>query len=112
MYCSSVLFFLCYLPEFYANYKNKNGNIYNVPEKIIILIATSFAFSYSLINNSPELIVNYGPLLFLDIISLSMRLYYSYINHCTNIGTLANIEIEIEIEEIPQIENKNNMEEP
>ena len=76
MYSASVLYFICYLPELYANYKNKNANIYNLPEKIIMLIATSFAFTYSIVNNNTELITNYGPLLALDIIALLMRIHY------------------------------------
>lgn len=80
MYSASVLYIICYIPEMYANYKNKNANIYNVPEKIIMLTATIMAFSYSIINNKPELITNYGPILVLDIIALKMRLYYLYVN--------------------------------
>lgn len=76
MYTASVLYFMCYIPELYANYKNKNANFYNVPEKIIMLTATIMAFSYAVINNKPELIANYGPILVLDIVALNMRLYY------------------------------------
>ena len=76
MYTTSALFFLCYIPDLYANYKNKNANIYNLPEKVIIFIATCLALSYSIINNNIPLITNYGPLLFFDGVSLVMRLYY------------------------------------
>jgi uncharacterized protein with PQ loop repeat len=68
---------MCYLPELYANYKNKNANVYNVPEKVIMTIATILAFSYAVLNNNTELITNYGPILVLDIIALSMRIYYA-----------------------------------
>ena len=64
----------------YANYKNKNSNIYNIPEKIIIFIGTSFAFSYSLINMDTALLINYGPILILDLIALLMRVHYAYKN--------------------------------
>lgn len=77
MYCASVIYFCCYVPEMYANYKNKNVNIYNIPEKVMMLIGTSFALSYSLINNNPTLLTNYGPLFAFDIISVAMRLYYA-----------------------------------
>lgn len=80
MYCSSSLYFICYVPELYANYKNKNANIYNLPEKIFIFIGTCLAFTYATLNNSTPLITNYGPLLFLDGISMTMRLYYVYKN--------------------------------
>jgi len=77
MYSASVLYFICYLPELYANYKNKNANIYNLPEKVIMLIATALALSYSVINNNPELMANYAPLIILDVGALTMRLYYA-----------------------------------
>ena len=76
MNTASVLFFICYVPELYANWKNKNANMYNVPEKVVMLLATGFAFSYAMANNDISLISNYGPLLGLDIVALLMRLYY------------------------------------
>ena len=81
MNISSALFFICYLPELYANYKNKNANIYNIPEKILIVVGSGFAFSYSMANDDMSLMVNYAPILILDIVALLMRVYYVYINH-------------------------------
>jgi uncharacterized protein with PQ loop repeat len=75
---ASALFFMCYIPELYANWKNKNANFYNMPEKVVLLIASSFGLSYAIVNNDISLISNYGPLLALDIIAFSMRLYYVY----------------------------------
>ena len=80
MYTTSSLFFLCYVPELYANYKNKNANVYNLPEKIIIFIATSLALAYAIVNNSIPLMTNYGPLLLLDGTAMLMRFYYVYQN--------------------------------
>lgn len=76
MNISSAIFFICYIPELYANYKNKNANVYNMPEKFLMLIGSGFAFSFALVNEDIALISNYGPLLALDIIALLMRLYY------------------------------------
>ena len=87
MYSASVLYFLCYIPELYANYKNKNVNIYNVPEKIIMLIASSLALTYAIINDNTELMTNYAPLLFLDIVALTMRVYYTYLNLYLSVKT-------------------------
>jgi hypothetical protein len=81
MYSASILYFSCYVPELYANYKNKNGNIYNVPEKVIMIVASTLGLSYALINENTELTANYAPLLLLDTIALIMRLYYAYVNH-------------------------------
>jgi uncharacterized protein with PQ loop repeat len=88
MFSASILYFICYLPELYANYKNKNVNAYNLPEKIIMLIATTLAFSYAVINDNVELITNYGPLMFLDVISLTVRLYYTYYNHYSQLENI------------------------
>lgn len=83
MNTASALFFICYIPELYANWKNKNANIYNIPEKGILLIASGFGLSYAVINNDNALISNYGPLMALDVIALAMRLYYVYKNKYT-----------------------------
>lgn len=78
MNIASFFYFVCYVPELYANYKNKNANVYNVPEKVSMLFGSVFALSYSVINNDSELIINYAPTLVLDAIGTSMRLYYAY----------------------------------
>jgi len=76
MNISSALFFICYIPELYANWKNQNANLYNMPEKVIMLAGSCFAFSFALMNGDIALISNYGPIMTLDLIALIMRLYY------------------------------------
>jgi uncharacterized protein with PQ loop repeat len=78
MNTASALFFICYIPELYANYKNKNANFYNMPEKVLLVFASTFALAYAIINDDSSLILNYAPLLGLDIIAFLMRLYYVY----------------------------------
>jgi hypothetical protein len=90
MNIASVLFFVCYIPEFYANFINKNSNCYNVIEKVVLLIATTFAFSYSIKVNNKSLIINYGPLFALDVIALSMRIHYAYKNRNINVRVIKN----------------------
>jgi uncharacterized protein with PQ loop repeat len=80
MNTASALFFICYIPELYANWKNKNANFYNMPEKALILIASGFALAYAIINDDVSLMTNYGPILGLDIIAFLMRLYYVFEN--------------------------------
>ena len=84
MYSATFLYLSCYLPELYGNYKNKNANIYNIPEKVIMLTATSCGLSYALINQKLPLILNYGPMIVLDIFALLMRIYYTHINNNNN----------------------------
>jgi len=88
MYTASVWFFLCYIPDFFANIINKNANIYNVYEKLIILIATTFALSYSITINNNALIINYAPIFCLDFISLLMKSYYAYKNRNIDVRVL------------------------
>ena len=80
MNISSVIFFICYIPELYANYKNRNANIYNMPEKVLMVFGSGFALGYAVMNDDTALIANYGPILTLDVLALLMRAYYVYIN--------------------------------
>lgn len=83
MNIASVLYIVCYIPELYANYKNKNANVWNLPEKLVMLIATVFAFAYAALNRNEALLINYGPILGLDLIALLMRMYYAWRNRLT-----------------------------
>jgi hypothetical protein len=80
MNTATALYFICYIPEFYANYVNKNANFYNVFEKVCMLLATGFGLGYSVSIHNTALIWNYGPLFGLDCIALGMRSYYAYKN--------------------------------
>ena len=80
MNVASILYIVCYIPELYANYKNKNANVWNLPEKLVMLIATAFAFAYAVLNLNEALLINYGPILGLDLIALLMRVYYAWKN--------------------------------
>jgi len=91
MNTASVLYFICYLPEFYANYENKNANVYNVFEKIVMLLACSFALQYAITIHNNALIINYAPTITLDIIALIMRSYYAYLNRKRNVKILYNV---------------------
>jgi uncharacterized protein with PQ loop repeat len=77
MYTASVLYMVCYVPELYANYKNKNANGWNVPEKVVILVGSTFALAYSIMLEDRTLMINYAPLFALDFIAFVMRAYYA-----------------------------------
>jgi hypothetical protein len=57
---------------------NKNANVYNLPEKVLMLVATGCGFSYAILNDNIALMANYGPMLLLDLTALGMRVYYAY----------------------------------
>ena len=88
MNIASILFIICYIPEYYANYINKNANFYNVFEKILILIGTSFALQYAIETNNKALIINYSPIVTLDSLALCMRFYYAYKNRNRNVKVI------------------------
>ena len=80
MNIATSLYFICYVPEFYANYVNKNANVYNVFEKVLMLTATGFGLGYSISIKNKPLVYNYGPLFALDAVALGIRGYYAYHN--------------------------------
>ena len=80
MYTASIMYSICYIPDLASTYRNKNANIYNVPEKLFMLVATSFALAYAVSINNNTLIINYTPSLILDSVSLCLRVYYAYKN--------------------------------
>ena len=81
MNIAKILYIACYIPELYANYKNKNANIYNLPEKVVVFVGTAFAFAYSVVTENQSLVLNYGPILALDTSAMLMRAYYVYQTH-------------------------------
>jgi len=83
MNTASFIYIICYVPELYANWKNQNANIYNLPEKVLMVFGTSLAFSYSVLNQDRSLIINYTPILVFDILSFTMRGYYVWKNSMT-----------------------------
>jgi len=84
MYLASVFYFFGYIPDIYANWVNKNANIYNLPERILFLTGSCFAVSYSVIIHDNTLIVSYVPLLAVEIFTLLMRIYYCQMNRNNN----------------------------
>ena len=101
MNTATVLYLVCYIPEFYANYINKNANLYNVFEKVVMLTATSFGLGYAVTIENQTLISNYGPLVALDSIAFIMRAYYAYKNRHIDVRIIDQQEIKnpIQIDE-------------
>jgi hypothetical protein len=76
----TVCYLVCYVPDLYGNWKNKNANCWNIPEKVLIFIGTGFALAYSVLISDQALIVNFAPLFILDGASLGLRAYYASLN--------------------------------
>ena len=91
---ASAMYIICYIPELYANYKNKNANIYNLPEKILMLLGTGFSLTYAVLNKNEALITNYGPLFALDLVAFFTRLHYVLNNCCVKVPTTTSVMIQ------------------
>lgn len=87
MYAATACYFVCHVPELYANYVNKNANIYNLPEKVLMLMGTVLAFTYAIQLQDMSILTNYGLQLGIDVVALTMRGYYVFI-HRPNPKTL------------------------
>lgn len=94
MNTATALFFICYFPEFYANYINKNANGYNVLEKCVLIVATGFGLGYAVATDNKPLVINYGPLFALDTVALFMRVYYAYKNRDRDVRIIEQTDIE------------------
>jgi hypothetical protein len=90
MYTATGFYFICYIPELYANYKNKNANLYNVPEKILLLFGSILAFTYAIQLGDTSIIVNYGMSVGIDFVALLMRIYYA-IHNQKKVNSLSTI---------------------
>ena len=80
MYSATAIYLAVYIPTFYAEFKNRNANIYNLPERIFSIIACLFGLSYSIVNHNTELIVNYTPHLILELIILCVKIRFAHKN--------------------------------
>jgi hypothetical protein len=105
MNIATVLYLLCYAPDFYANYVNKNANMYNVLEKVVLLSGTCFSLSYSISINNQALLVNYIPLFCLDSVALIIRIYYAYRNRNIDVRVLTIQETGIQRNPLHSLEN-------
>ena len=106
MYIASLLYFICYVPILYADCKNKNANIYNLPERLIMLAATTFALIYSINIQNNALIVNYAPNLIMESGAVILKIKYiidNYNNEKNN--TIENL---VESKVLSPIHNLDN----
>ena len=73
----TVCYLICYVPDLYANYINKNANVWNIPEKVLIFVGTGFALAFAVVTEDKALLANFAPLFVLDGASMGMRTYYA-----------------------------------
>jgi uncharacterized protein with PQ loop repeat len=80
MYSATAFNVVSVLPELYANYVNKNANVYNLPEKIMLVLGCSLGMTYGILSNNTPVFINYLCFVVLESISFGMRVYYSLYN--------------------------------
>jgi len=90
MYAATVFYFLCYAPGVYSDFKNKNANIYNLPEKLLSLSATTFGLIYAVRIYNVPLMINYGPHLVMETTTLLYKIYYIYQNRSSGAPIISN----------------------
>ena len=57
MYSATAVWLFTAVPELYANYINKNANMYNLPEKILGITGLSLALACAVITKDKPLII-------------------------------------------------------
>ena len=68
-----------------------------MPEKALLLLASSFALAYAITNSDIALMTNYGPILALDIIAFLMRLYYVFKTDVTLVPSTPDSSSDLEL---------------
>jgi len=86
MFAATGFYFICHVPELYANYVNKNANMYNMPEKLFMLLGTVLAVTYAIQLGDSAILTNYGLQLGIDVVALTMRGYYVWLNYFKTTG--------------------------
>ena len=77
MYMATALFSFCYVPTLYADFRNKNANLYNLPERIVLLCAMFLGITYAIRIQNMTLVIHYVPNICLETCTLLMKSYYA-----------------------------------
>jgi hypothetical protein len=88
MYASTIINFVSYFPEFIEMIKNKNKNLYSIPERGFILISGILGLFYSIEMNDNALFINFISIITLDTFLLLCCCYYSFYNGFSNVPHL------------------------
>ena len=104
MYSATFIYLVSTIPDIYANYKNKNANLYNLMDKGLMLIACCLGLTFGIFTNNMPVIINYLPSVFLDIFSLTLRIYYASQNKFKSLPGIQNTSTIIEIKDSEEIE--------
>lgn len=93
MYIATALYFACYVPILYADIKNKNANLNNLPERVLSIAAGMFAVLYAIQVDSTPLKVNYIPHVIIESLVFGVKVVYVYRNGCST-KTVDNVLLE------------------
>ena len=82
---------LCYIAMFYADIKNKNTTIYNLPDRFMVFTASMLTTIYSYRIKNYTFCVNYIILLILESCNICTKIYFIRKNYIKNLLPTTNM---------------------
>lgn len=94
MYMATAFYLMCYVPTVYADFKNANCNVYNLPERILSVMGTALGLAFGLRINNTSIVVNYGCHIGLEVLTLAIKGYYASKNGWSATGAVMDPDAE------------------
>lgn len=91
LYTAISLYSLCYIVVFYADIKNKNTTIYNLPDRFMVFTASTLTAIYSYRIKNYTFFVNYIILLVLESCNICIKIYFIRKNYVKNLQPTTNM---------------------
>lgn len=101
MYMATACYLMCYVPTVYADFKNANCNVYNLPERILSVMGTALGLAFGLRINNTSIVVNYGCHIGLEVLTLVIKGYYASKNGWSVTGPVTGPVMDAEPEPTP-----------
>ena len=80
LYMATALFLSCSIPTIFADIKNKNCNIYNLPECMLVIVACALGIAYGMSIQNMAVVISYSPSICIETVVLCVKTYYAYQN--------------------------------
>ena len=80
LYMATALFLFTSIPTLYADIKNKNSNIYNLPERMCVITGCVLGIVYGISIGNMAVVISYSPSVCIETVVLGVKTYYAYKN--------------------------------
>lgn len=80
LYMATALFLFTSVPTIFADIKNKNCNIYNLPERVCVITGCALGIAYGMSIGNMAVVVSYTPSVCIETVVLCVKTYYAYQN--------------------------------